>query len=372
VGFFAVLAEEGDQPKFEVKKLDINVWCLQGLFGRTTILCDVGIRVRPEASLARLAVGIPFGTTSESLFDLTSTLRDSASTTSLVFGRPCTPERRGNRTIVSDDGVSEMAMASIERAKTERDEGRSNGNFSLWHLAVAGGLPTDIDSYVRVRFAVDSLGRAWTWRRSMLVRRNATVDLRVCDLRETQTVPDGNDYEQRLVPIEQLNCFVIVPSSFRPSRSSPATRYVRLLEGRLWERYLHRATDLRRSGKLGITYWRPDGPIKADNEFRAFMDLRREGWTEVLATFALALAAVLTGIALLVDPKTLSHSPLITFVNGAWGLTGIKLSVGVGVVLTVGSRLPLAFKAGRQRVWQIRRRLRRLEQDLYRLRGKSK
>lgn len=163
------------------------------------------------------------------------------------------------------------------------------------------------------RFAVDSLGRAWTWRRSLLVRRNATVDLRVCDLRETQTLPDGNNYEQQVVAINQLNCFVITPASFRTSRASPQTRYVRLLEGHVWESYLRRATDLRRSAKLVINYWRSEGEVNTLNEFRAFLDLRREGWTELLAMFTLALMAVLAGVALLSAPAELAESPVVKF-----------------------------------------------------------
>jgi hypothetical protein len=368
MGFFAVL-KEPDQPRFTVKKLDINVWCLPGLFARNILVCDVGLRLQSDNEFDQFALGIPFGTTEGGLEDLVPLMQDSPATTGLVFGRPCVPTPRDGRVVV-DHGTGPMSLAFVDVGKTTYDEGRSNQNFSLWHLHVNGTLPADMDSYLRMRFAVDSLGRAWTWRRSLLVRRNATVDLRVCDLRETQTLPDGNNYEQQVVAINQLNCFVITPASFRTSRASPQTRYVRLLEGRVWESYLRRATDLRRSAKLVINYWRSEGEVNTLNEFRAFLDLRREGWTELLAMFTLALMAVLAGVALLSAPAELAESPVVKFAEDVWSLTGLHITLGVGaiVALLLGAARLISSLLKR---WQwLRHRLRAAESAIYRFRGK--
>ena len=179
-------------------------------------------------------------------------------------------------------------------------------------------------------------------------------------------MPHGDVYEARLIPIKQLNCFVILPGFFRTARLSPATRYVRLLEGRRWERYLGRATGLFGASKLVITYWRPDYEVSPQKEFRAFLDLRREGWTDRLATFSLALTAVLDGTALMSNPHDLAKAPLVKAAEALWEVSGIRVSLGISAVALALSLLR-AIAASRTRWRQARRWLRAAEQRIYRL-----
>jgi hypothetical protein len=369
LGFFAVIGE-ADQPDFRIAKLDINVWCLPGLVGRNVVSCDVGLQIHPASELGHLALGVPFGTLASGLVDLAPLMQDSIRTAGLVFGRPCVLLPTGSRTSI-DYGAGIVNLGVLDVGRSQRDERRSNENFTLWHIVIAGGAPAHTDTYVRLRFAVESLGRAWTWQRSLGVRHSAVIDLRVNDLRETQTVPDGADYQGRVVDIEELNCHVITPAVFRTLNTSPETRYVRLLEGQVWEPYLRRATDLRRSGKLIVSCWRAPGGVRAPEDgFRIFLALRREGWTEFLALFIAAVLAVLVGTALLSSPSELRASPIASLASTAWDLTGVRISLGVAALLAATATILKALTGVGKRLKRLRQLARSAEAELYRLRAR--
>jgi hypothetical protein len=129
---------------------------------------------------------------------------------------------------------------------------------------------------LRVRFAVSSVGRSWNWKRFWLARCGALVDVRFADLREAWNVPKGNELKDRIVPIEQLNFFVVAPANFHLLVTSPPVHYIRILEGKAWEKYLNRKTNLFSSEKLCIYQWRNEKPIKTDQPLRVFLQMHNQ------------------------------------------------------------------------------------------------
>ena len=119
------------------------------------------------------------------------------------------------------------------------------------------------------------------------------LDVRIMDLRQAAVTLD-RPTTARLLNVERANVFVITPPTLSIRRASPELRYIRLLEGRAWEKYLGRRTDIRRQGKLTVSYWRRDH-VARDSEFRGWIDIVSERrpihWTQVAATAVLALIA---------------------------------------------------------------------------------
>lgn len=133
--------------------------------------------------------------------------------------------------------------------------------------------------YLRLRFAVANPGQVWIWKRSLLARNGALVDIRVSELRETVTVPDWMAFQDDIVPIKRLNCFVIAPAFLQARAISPQTQYMRLLEGRVWERYLGRPAEWFDRRRLIIYHWqvaKENETVAPANPFRAFLDLSHE------------------------------------------------------------------------------------------------
>jgi uncharacterized integral membrane protein len=145
-------------------------------------------------------------------------------------------------------------------------------------------------------------------------RDGITIDIRVADWREAWTVQDAVALTKQIVPFKGMDFFVIVPTRMALARltlseASPPPRYVRLLEGAVWEPYLGRATDLRRSQKHVIYRWtaeeaEEDGTsppekdgVSADKPFRGFLRFERG---RTLFPWRSIVTAVLTTILLAV------------------------------------------------------------------------
>lgn len=379
MGFFAVVkplhsADLNDPlpQEFAVEKLDVNVWCLPRFFGRFLIFCDIGVRLRADTAVTALSIGIPFQTTSGALSDLYGPL-GSPETAALVFGEPVVGEN--NAALDRDSDFATRQRISIEGSRLLRS--LSSSAFSLWHVAFDHSQQPGSTHYYRMRFRVKDFGRTWTWRRTYFRRVGALVDLHFCDPRDAALVPQGTRYEteERLIaPIGQLNAFVIVLASMRMRKTSPELRYLRLLEGRRWERYLGRATDLRRRQKFLVHYWRAQS-VRVGDEFRAFLELGRNteslGWPAMVTVAALAAFGVV-----LVDSRIRVHeSPLGRLVRAVapplehffFSFTGGGLTLVALLTIFVLFSETFEFAAPIRR-WVLRR-VRQVEDAVYKHRA---
>lgn len=271
MGYFAVISD-GDEAAFRVSECHINFWSLGGL-GHRVFQFDVGLRLIASKPFSLVKMVIPLGTNPNGWHDLAEVIR-TPSISELIFGGP--------------------APATVANVlKAERDEALSGKAYSFWTLRLASEVQTE--AYVRVRFDVVDRGREWIWKRVGLATSGAIVDLRVAETREAVNVEAWQALKNKIVPIEELNLFVMAPSTLQLKVTSPIPRYIRLLEGRAWGSYIGRAPDLFRTGKLIVYYWRHKStedvpPIDVDNPFRAFLDLDKQ---DLLTTFGNRTQALL-------------------------------------------------------------------------------
>jgi hypothetical protein len=241
-----------------------------------------------------------------------------------------------------------------------RNTGRGRTAESLWTLPLQTPMKS-VDCYLRVRFRVADLGSVWLWKRGLLFKRiGAKVDFRVVDPRETSTTL-GTDHEARILPIEDLYLFLIAPWELQARSYSPSLKYTRVLEGRVWARYLQSAITPRRSTRLVVYYWRaPSGaavggpqPAEAERQsvspmspFRAFLDLSREYGPTTLLNLVLTLLVVIVGVRLAPDAITIlagGVGALLRIAGTVWGIVVALGLAALGVSLRTWARSSLAW-----------------------------
>jgi hypothetical protein len=273
MSFFAVMRDDSDD-NFDVIACHLNLWSLRGLLGHRVFLFDVGLRLKNkrEKGLSKVRLAIPFGTDKESLEDLHDMLLNQ-SAARLIFGRPVKIE--GSK-IDYDTGV-QIPVATVSSGESEliTDLSDSRKGYSLWLIKFSPSIKKDEECYLRVRFELRNLGRAWLWKRSGFATTGALVDLRVADVR--QAISKWNALEDQIVTIQEINVFVISPASLQFRATSPSCHYMRLLEGDVWEPYLRRKSG-RRPEKLVIYEWRSEknSAIDSARAFRVLLDLSYE------------------------------------------------------------------------------------------------
>ncbi len=273
MAYFAIIS---DKPSsFKVVRCHINVWALNELFGMTFFF-DVGIGLRSIGSepVTKFQVALPFR--SSEFEDLRDKLLNTK-TARLILGQPVeikdgvisfdeTNERNSKKTI---------KLKTMSVPKPELDK-MSTNNYSLWNFELKSPIEPEgstAETYIRMRFPVQSFSRTWVKQGS-----GALVDIRISDVREGLAA-QWEALEPNIVEIDGLNLFIIAPSTMKSRSVSPELKYVRLLEGPLWENYLGRRLQLVGRNKQIIYYWRSEKPINRNKPFMAFLDLAKEHTT---------------------------------------------------------------------------------------------
>ena len=300
MGFFAVVREQ-EQP-FEVEVCHLNLWSLAGLF-RRSFFWDVGLSLKANdhIPLSHFGLALPFSTEPGGMRDLSNSLK-TPEISELVFGTSVTISGAEIK-YIKEDGTVDLVLSQVSTNQSNKLKERSGKTFSFWNIKLSEPIPAGEKKYVRIRFDVYNLGRTWIWKP---FKGGAILDLRVADLRETIIFEEWDDLENRIVPIDDLYLFVVAPSWLQHASSSPQLRYMRVLEGRVWENYLRRKTDFFRLEKMVIYYWRrgstPSEKNRAHPEslkrtntitpFRAFLDLNKSNVISAVGNFVLTVIAV--------------------------------------------------------------------------------
>lgn len=268
MSFFAVLGES-ETSSFNIETCHLNLWALGGLFRRQVFYWDVGLRIKANEHnpVDNIWVALPLGTKEKDLVDLRDKMT-SQRTLELVFG-----EAVSIRQDCIEYGEGEVRPIGIDVSECKMDEKKSDKNFSLWNLKLAPTIRAGEEGYLRIRFHARTEGRMWTKKRHGLFSSGALVDMRVSDVRETWNVKDGAALKGRIIPINTLYVFLILPSALRYNMASPAFKYVRVLEGQAWESYLDSATNFWKYRKMIVYYWKAEKPVNTKNPFRAFLAL---------------------------------------------------------------------------------------------------
>ena len=299
MGTFAVI-HHADEPEITVDACHLNLWSLAGLFGRRVFLWDVGLTLEAaageEKGVKKIDLLLPFVTEPDAFKDLSKEILDQ-DVARLVFGKSVSADANTNMvTYPADANRPPLKVEPIFKAALDedfqKDKWLRRANLSLWTIEFASPVKPRQKTYVRIRFRMRTQGRTWLWMRS---KRVALIDVRVGDIREI-VVPSeaGSKLEAiglRSVPLSRLNVFVIVPGYLLFRATSPATHYVRLFEGRVWEHYLGgRAVSLWKQEKLMIYQWRFPDDSKTAEAKPAAVD-PKAGEAEVKAATGRAAAA---------------------------------------------------------------------------------
>lgn len=350
-----------DSPPFQVERVHVNLWCLEGLFGRSRFLLDVGVRIRTQSrSPEGFGVALPALTDATALTDITNDLL-KLPVAQLVFGGPVT--LAGTRLSF---GGEQMRLAPIDMDSSTLD--RTGRDFSSWELRFLSPSAKDEVTYTRVRFRLGDPGALWRWEDPGIWRVGALVDVRLADLRDSRHLAP---YSGRVLSADRVGYFVVAPPRLHLQHASPELRYARVLEGRSWEEYLHCATDLRRSTKLLIYHWSdasvgvvPDDVEGAeDHPFRGFLDLGQRSRLATTRSAASVILAAGVAVALLADPEALRQSLLVQTAKDLWGAAWAwVLATGFigcgGLILSRIARV-------RESLPKARRALRRFEDWVY-------
>ena len=337
MGFFAVVSDRTPAP-FQVEKCHLNLWTLGGLFGYRVCYLDVGLLLAAgDEDTDSFRLALPVATRPNALRSLRDEMRD-ATVGSLIFARE--EVVFGDSVVIDNEKVPLLQVANANCSRSDHPDRR---NFSEWRIALSEKLAAGRSGYLRLRFVVHTPGRVWLWRPSLPLRGGAVVDVRVSDEREAQTVPDADELTRKIVPLEELEVFVIAPAAFEAAAVSPEPRYIRSLEGRVWEGYLKRSTDMRRAAKFLVYRWKGVGVTSA-RPFRGLIQLRRHPLP--LPTLSqlswgvafLAIFVLVTDVKLQAGALRDCLDDIWAFLTGGWFGPAITLAALLtGVILAVNA-----------------------------------
>lgn len=284
MSYFACV-RPADGKQFRVHRCHINLWSLPGV-GRRVQFFDVGLHLQAEEDgFNEFDIALPFS--AATITDVSTSLRDTV-TSQLIFRH----ESNGNKVKLSSDTdveISEVLDEQCCKAKGDRKD------RNLWHVRIPE-LKNGENRYYRIRFSVRNCARMWTSKRHGLLNFGALLDLRISDTREAPGDRYWDAVRNRIVAIDDLNAFVIMPLSLQLQNASPQLYTSRILEGDSWETYLGRRT---RGERLVIYQWNMNFPahrefIGPSKPYRIFLDLSKEVISvSIPATFQSAVAALL-------------------------------------------------------------------------------
>jgi hypothetical protein len=263
--FALVTANDGKQ--FSIKHCHINFWSLPGLIKRK-LFFDVGFHiVAIDDGVKNVDVALPFA--AESLADVSSPLH-TRETSQLIFRNESVKGR------ISFADAKDIEIFSINEDDSKAAK-KQEKNRSLWHISIPE-MSAGKERYFRVRFTVKNCGRMWNAKRHLFLNYGALLDFRVADTREVPGDPVWDGVRERIVPISELNFFVIAPLTLQMQNASPLLYTSRVLEGDSWEPYLRRKT---RGERMIIYQWNKNypeanDPITTVRPYRVFLDLSKE------------------------------------------------------------------------------------------------
>jgi hypothetical protein len=304
MGFFAVVHPSENSRAFSVKKCHLNFFAIRPSSGaELSFSLDVGLLLRntdPRRAdcEAEILVVIPLAASLQAFSDLGSNLLDPKIAAN-IFGEPVTIDNRKCITLRSfkEDPEGKVPPSGKFRVfpvaadLVKREESLSGADASVWKIRIS--FSDGIDTYVRMRFALESPGRLMQTIRSDSSSRAALVDFRVSDVRGADSNGTWDSLEARMAEVESLNFFLITPIDFHMFSSSPSLKYTRLLEPMVWRKYLKRA-ELE---TLVAYHWSKDSSITPEKPFHifgrletrsrgmSFSDLVRVGFVCVVASF---------------------------------------------------------------------------------------
>jgi hypothetical protein len=249
-----------------IRRCHINLWSLSSLIpGRRLFYFDVGLElVAGVEPIYELELLLPFRVeegswkgragndkTAQDLYDMIST----GPAAELVFGGPVRIEQDDDGTSLRIGDYSNLLhLARVNSAGIHRVEtGDQREDSSHYTVPLLTPIPSGQARYVRMRWRVFGSGPLWSWKRS---RGGAMFDFRVYDVRESRFADSEKPLRARMIPIDEINIFLIAPAKYQVATTSPQSKYLRMLETGAWRQYLRGTAYLWLRGAMVVYYWR--------------------------------------------------------------------------------------------------------------------
>jgi hypothetical protein len=262
VGYFAVLRQDGAALP-GIRRCHVNVWSLSSLLpGRRLLYFDVGLELVAGAEqVSEVELMLPFrveeghwpggARTAQDLY-ATITNRDVAE---LVFGGPVDFDQHGDDTFLGIGDYEEpLKLARVRPSGIKRNEDEiQRSDSSVYKVPLDVPIPAAESRYVRLRWRVFGAAPLWSWKR---LNGGARFDFRVCDVRESRFADADHHLRQRMIPIDEINVFLIAPAKYQIATTSPEAKYLRILEAGAWRDYLSGAAYLTLRSEMLVYYWR--------------------------------------------------------------------------------------------------------------------
>lgn len=355
------IAYEG-QARPEISQLHVNLWVLDGIFGRSVLYLDVGIAYI-ACEEGELQLHLPVSVTDNYVKDLESKCRQDLVRHAL-FSTALDIESQSIK--YCDKQFSFTPTTPSIRAHNAKP---------LYTEIRLPTLPPDSGNdgrYARFRLRIRNSQRLFAWDRFPLLRTKsfARVDLRVNDLRGVADYEEIRHHEQHIVPVQQLRFFLIAPPRLIPRLSNPDLHYVRLFEWRVWHDYLNRAPSLlpQNSHRFAVYQWKSESTVGLQSPFRCFSAME----TLRLGTMHYVKLGVIVSIAIVVIDSAATGSIAEMAVwtwTSAQSMSLAEVSV-LGVILTAISFLfGLLGWTLRAVPNSVRRWARRTENLIYKVAG---
>lgn len=270
MGYFAVLWPESTRGRPAdipgIRRCHINLWSLSSLIpGRRLFYFDVGLELVAGAGpITEVELLLPFRVeegpwkgrarndkTAQDLYDMIST----SPAAELVFGGPVRIEQKDSGTSLRiGDYPALLQLARVNSAGVHQvDTGDQREDSSHYTVPLSTPIPPQQARYVRMRWRVFGSGPLWSWKRS---RGGAMFDFRVYDVRESRFAESEKPLRERMIPIDEINVFLIAPAKYQVTTTSPQSKYLRLLEAGAWRQYLRGTAYLWLRGAMVVYYWR--------------------------------------------------------------------------------------------------------------------
>jgi hypothetical protein len=402
VGWFGVLAETArPEDMFSVAACHLNWWALPTLLpGRRLFFLDIGLHVNAPSGkeLQKLTLVLPIGienvrwgtsgpTWTQDLFDVLHS-RDICSQ---VFGEPVSlrDTQTGYQILFTSGSHLEVLRTLVGQPLQINGSDPVRGDLSIWEVPLESPIPAGESRYLRFRVSVFTTGTVWRWKRVWLGKAGAQIDFRIADVREALRDERERQYWSKVVPIEQLNIFFIVPPKFQARVASPALQYVRLLETGQWGSYLRGVRYRTPTHGLRVHYWRHpattqalsslqpsstsnvgvstastaarhQNPITIDEPFRAFLDLSRDVATPAWVSCLWTAISVIFAILIL---HAVRHLESVHFSIHVHYRTIVLWLIG-GSVIAVSTAVTTYWRITKGRLRSTRLVLRRIERSL--------
>lgn len=283
MGYFAVLtpADAESDVAFSITRCHINLWVLRSFIpGRRLLYFDLGLEISVTGSKAVEAVEVllPFkveegykGDQFTRCMDLYDTLFHEE-TAELIFGEPVSIGGSSQDKKLTLESGDELSPRRIDRGKVASAPDQPP-RLSSYLIPMATPIESGEKAYVRFRFRVFA-------NRPVLTSKSpfggVILDFRIADVRESRNRGKEASIRRRVVPIEKVNFFAMLPAQYQllPAGSTP--RNMRILETRAWTTYLKRMAYMHPSNALLVYYWRSEGAkVSSDNPFRVFANFDR-------------------------------------------------------------------------------------------------